>query len=108
MLMSPHRMSSRPSLMQRPRPVDEALQEAQLRAVVLPAVRHVDRREHEIVERNLHDARLDVELGMGEFRRVQELVDAGAATRRSIRRRRARTRGSRRACSGRAPGRAAP
>ena len=74
MLMSPQRTSVAPLLVQRSHPVDEALQEAELRAVVLAAVRHVDRRQHEVVERHLHDARLDVEFGMRELRRLQELA----------------------------------
>ena len=68
MLMSPHRISSRPCFVQRACPCGEASQEVELRRIVLAAVGHVDRREHEVAELRLDDARLHVEVGMAERR----------------------------------------
>jgi len=53
--------------MQAARPLGEPLQERELRGVILAAVGDVHRRENEIVERDLHDPRFHVELGMREF-----------------------------------------
>ena len=107
MLMSPHRTGRglpRAALS----PSRRGMQEAELRRIVLAAVGHVHRSEHEVAERDLHDARLHVEVRDARTRALRAARAAGAATRRNSRPRHARTRDSRRACSARAPGRAAP
>ena len=68
MLMSPHRTSSRPSACSCFAHAASRCQELELRRIVLAAVRHVDRSEHEVAERGLHDARFHVEIGMAERR----------------------------------------
>src|SRR5262249_31682429 len=55
-------------------PFHKVLHKADLRGVVLAAVGNVDRGDHQIVQRTLHDARLDVEVGMAEFRFLQQFA----------------------------------
>ena len=68
---------------QAPDPGDQALHEAQLRRIVLAAVRYVDRREHGVAHLRRDDARLHVELGMRE-RRCRR-ADLGADVQRHAR-----------------------
>src|SRR5690349_21141556 len=49
-------------------PVGEPRQELQLRGIVLPAVRDIDRRDYQVVDFCLHDARFDVERRVTEYR----------------------------------------
>src|SRR5688572_21770543 len=50
-----------PLVVQLLRPDGETVQEIQLRRVILAAVGHVDRSEHQVAERRLHDTRFHIE-----------------------------------------------
>ena len=56
------------------RPRGKAGQEGDLCRIVLAAVGHVYGCEHEMPQRHLHDACLDVEFGMAELRHLQQLA----------------------------------
>src|SRR6266536_3843847 len=56
------------------RPAGKRRQERELRGIVLAAVGHVHGGEHEIPERDLHDAGLHVELGMAELGYLEQLA----------------------------------
>ena len=53
-------------IVQRLRPRRELRHEFKLGRIVLPAIGHVDRSEHDVAQRHLHDASLHVEVRMGE------------------------------------------
>ena len=76
-LRSPHSDHVASFRVQLRRPVGEPRQEPSFAAIVLAAVGDVHRREDEIAERDLHDPRFHVEVGMREHRIgvVQRLAD---------------------------------